>query len=173
MAIDQVFPVHAINKYLWSRVGQAGEAILNSADYEGWIPIVPIKDTPDLYTIIERHDGIQSLPYIVYTWSRANQGGEWYMETHEIAYSIRSGDQKKMGQLIKIFNQEFRDYDRAAQRVNAFVSVNGTPGQKQYEFKHINITSLGAAMPADTENGVDESLIIISATFTDSTTWGH
>jgi hypothetical protein len=178
MAIDNIQPVHAINKYLWSRVGDeaGGEAVLLRDDYKGpgmttgLIPIVPVKETPDLYTIIEAQDGIKTLPYIVYTWSRINHGGEWFMETHEIAYSIRSADSAKMGKLIKIFNLEFRDYDRAALRVNSYIQSNGSAAQKQFIFKHISVTSLGAEMPADTENGVDEAIVILSATFTDSYT---
>lgn len=166
MAINKVQPVHAVNRYLWSRI--KSEGILTESDYEGMVPIVPIKETPDLITIIDAQPGISSLPYIVYTWSRGSNNGEWYLETHELAYSVRSADEEKLGQLIKLFNLEFRDYDRAAMRVNAYIQNNGTASQKAFQFKYINVMSLGAAMPADTENGVDEALITISATFVDN-----
>jgi hypothetical protein len=173
MATDNIQPVHAINRYIWSKIGDAGEGILTVNDYVSpdgvkLVPIVPVKETPDLYQIIEAKDGLSTLPYIVYTWSRIGRGRtDWWLEEHEIAYSIRSGDQKKMGQLIKIFNHEFREWDRSAMRVNEYIAALDPTPLQQFRFKWINITSLGAEMPADTENGVDEALIVISASFTD------
>lgn len=179
MAIDNIQPVHAINNYFWSRIGDAGDKILLRNNYktpgmaQGLIPIVPVKETADLYEIIQAQPGTESLPYIVYTWSRVNRDSEWYLEEHQIAYSIRTADSAKMGQIIKAFNIEFRDYDRAAMRVNNYIQHGSSSNLKRFDFKYISVTQLGAEMPADTESGEDEAIVVITATFADNITSGY
>lgn len=166
MVMSNVFPVHAVNRYLWTRIEAHG--ILSKANYNGLVPIVPVEETPDLLTIIDAQPGVGSHPYIVYAWNKINGNGtEWYLKTHQIAYAVRSADDDKMRQLINLFEQEFQDYDRAALRANQF--LDGLPAGnvlKNFQFKHINLSALGSQLPAEAENGVSESLITVSATFT-------
>lgn len=175
--IDNYAPVHAINSYLWSKAGNetGGEGILIRDNYKGagmtkgLIPIVPVEEAPDLITIIEGTSGIASYPYMVFTWSRTNTGPEWYLKTHQIAYSIRAADEKKLGQLVNLFSREFESYDKAAQKVNAYMaglSASFNP-IKRFKFKYINIQTLGGGLPSESENGVSEALVTLSATFTE------
>jgi len=167
MVIDKVFPVHALNKYLWSRI--KGEGILTETNYSGLVPIVPVEEIPELLQIIDAQPGIGSFPFLVYSWSRINNGVNWWMKTHNIAYSIRSTDDEAMGKLINLFEKEFQDYEAAARRVNDFVVANGTALQKRYRFTHINVQVLGAQMPAGSEQGSSEALVTIAASYVENT----
>lgn len=164
MAIDKIHPAHAINRFLWSRI--EAEGILNKANYSGLVPIVPVEETPEFMQVIDAQDGIGSYPYIIYSWSRINTGQMWFMKSHNIAYSIRSADDDKMGQLLNLFEREFQDYDAAAQRVNSFVGTSGAASHKRYNFTHINVQVLGAAMPSESETGVSEALVTLSVNYT-------
>lgn len=175
MAMSNVFPVHAVNKYLWHRLSdeasayegdRPGESILSR--YNNIVPIVPVEEVPDLMQAIDSQPGVGSRPYIVYAWNRVNsQGAAWYLKTHQIAYAVRSADDDKMRQTINLFEQEFQDQDRAALRLNAYLgSLPEASPLKRFQFKYLNISSLGGQLPAEVENGVSESLITVSATFT-------
>lgn len=170
MAIDRVHPVHAINRYLWSRI--EAEDILKKDDYKeagktvGMIPIVPVKESPELIRIIDSQPGITSRPYIVYAFSRINTGQMWFVKSHQIAYSVRSADDNKMGQLVNLFEREFEKYDESARNVNAFMQ-SAPVSLKKYNFKHISLSQISGPMPAESENGEDEALITITAAFTE------
>lgn len=170
MAINNVHPVHAINRYLWSRI--EAEQILKRDDYKtagmtvGMIPIVPVEETAELITIIESQSGISSRPYVVYTFSRINTGQMWYMKSHQIAYSIRSSDDYKMGQLVNLFEHEFERYDESARRVNTYMQASPA-ALKKFSFKHISLQQVSGPLPAESENGENEALVTITATFTE------
>lgn len=164
---NKYHPVHAINRYLWSRIEEEG--ILNKADYEGMVPIVPIEETPDLLTVIQGQEGISTRPYIVYTWNKVNTGQMWFMKTHQVAYSVRSP--VDLGSLINLFEHEFEQYDKSAQKVNSYLStlpdINGILHPlRKWKFQYISVSTLGGGLPAESENGVNEALITITATFT-------
>jgi len=176
MPINNVHPVHAINRYLWERI--ASEGILDRNNYKGpgmttgMIPVVPVEETADLITIIESQAGITSHPYIVYTWNRINTGQMWYLKSHQIAYSVRSTDQVKMGQLVNLFEREFERYDESARNVNRYLQTAQTTPPvpallKKYSFKYINLTQISGPMPAEAENEENEALITITAAFTE------
>lgn len=168
--INNVHPAHAINRYLWSRIEANG--ILSRNDYKGpgmttgMIPIVPVKETAELITVIESQDGIGSRPYMVYTWNRTNTGQAWFLKSHQIAYSVRSADQVKMGQLLNLFEHEFERYDESAQRVNAYLQT-APPALKRFGFKWINLSQISGPLPSESENGEDEALVTITAAFTE------
>lgn len=166
MTIDNIHPAHAINRYLWSRI--EAEGILSKSNYSGLTPIIPVEETPDFIQVVESQPGIGSFPYIVYSWSRVNSGQMWFMKTHNVAYSIRSADDYKMGQLLNLFEREFQSYDMAAQRINQFIATNGTASQKRFNFTTINVQVLGAPMPAESETGVSEALVTISVNYTET-----
>lgn len=163
----KVFPVHAINRYLWSRVDALD--LLDKDNYSGLTPIVPVEEIPEFLQIIDAQPGVQSFPFIVYSWSRINNGQSWWSKTHNIAYSIRSTDDDTMGRLINLFEDEFHTYDVAARKVNEYIAANGSASQKRYRFTSINIQVLGAPMPAGTETGANEALITIAASYLEST----
>lgn len=167
MATDRVFPVHAVNRYLWTRI--EAEGIMTKTNYSGLTPIVPVEEIPELLEVIDAQPGVQSFPFIVYSWSRINNGQAWWVKTHNIAYSIRSTDDDVMGKLINLFEREFQDYDAAARRVNTFVATNGTALQKRYRFTSINVQVLGAQMPAGSEQGASEALVTIAASYVENT----
>ena len=170
MTISTIHPVHAINKFLWSRI--EAEGILKKTDYAttqlpgGIVPIVPVRETPDLMAIIDAQSGVSSRPYIVYTWAKINTGQNWFMKTHEIAYALRSDDDVKLAQLMNLYEDLFEDYDQAAHRVNAFVIASGSAGHKQFDFKHISIASISEQMPGEAEGAPNESIITLRATYT-------
>lgn len=166
MAIDKIQPAHAINRYLWSRIEAAG--ILSKTNYSGLTPIIPVEETPEFMTVINAQPGVTSHPYIVYSWSRGTSGQTWFLKNHNIAYSIRSSDDDKMGQLLNLFEQEFLSYDAAAHKVNAFIAASGSTAQKRFNFTHIYIQVLGAPMPTESENGDSEALVTISVNYTES-----
>lgn len=166
MAISTIHPVHAINKYLWSRISTEG--ILSTTNYSGMTPIIPVEETPEFIQIIEAQPGTQSFPYIVYNWSKVNTGQMWFLKTHQIAYAIRSADDLATRKLINLFDQSFQDYDDAARRVNIYIEQNGSPAQKRFRFTNISVRTLGGPMPSESENGVSESLVTIAAQFTES-----
>lgn len=170
MAISSIHPVHAINRFLWAQI--EAEGILSKTDYAtstmpaGIVPIVPVRETPDLMTLIDSLPGVNSRPYIVYTWAKLNTGQDWFIKTHEIAYAIRSDDDTKLAQLMNLYENLFEDYDQAAHRVNAYVLANGAASHKQFTFKHISIASISEQMPGEAEGAPNESIITIRATYT-------
>lgn len=164
MATDNIHPAHALNRYLWTRI--EAEGILAKTNYSGLVPIIPVEETPEFITVIEAQPGITSYPYIVYSWSRINTGQMWFHKSHNVAYSIRSADDYKMGQLLNLFEREFQDYDAAARRVNAWIGANGSVAHKKYNFTHINVQVLGAPMPSESEAGVSEALVTLSVNYT-------
>lgn len=170
MASSTAFPVHALNRYIWSRI--EAEGILSKTDYSttqipaGIVPIVPVRETPELLEIIEAQPGVGSRPYIVYTWAKINTGQMWFVKTHEIAYAIRSDDDAKLSQLMNLYEDLFEDYDQAALRANAFIRANGSASHKLYDFKHISISSISDQMPGEQELAPNESIITIRAAYT-------
>lgn len=168
MAIEtrSLHAVHAINKYVWANISPS---ILGTIPFQGIniTPLVPIEETPDLLAAIEAQAGVGTLPFIVYNWTKVDTGQFWMVETNEIAYSIRSADATKMRQLINAFDDMFKDYDDAAQRVNAHLmaTLPPTSALRKYHFFSINLSTLGGQMPVDTEGGYQESLISIRVLF--------
>jgi len=158
--------VHALNRYLWSRI--EAEGIMQKITYQGTqlTPIVPVEETPTLLTAIDAQAGVGNLPFIVYNWTKIDNGQLWMIETNEIAYAIRSSNDIVMRQLINLFDDEFRDYDDSAQRVNLYLM--GLPPTKlqEFDFKTISVSSLGGQMPVTEENGQNEAIISVRATFT-------
>lgn len=172
MTMSSIHPAHAIRHYLWSRIEEEG--ILDRLNYvspdvpEGLIPIVPVEEDTELMKIIDAQPGVGSYPYIVYTWNRISGGPAWFLKTHEISFAIRATDDVKMRQLINLFDNAFEDLDAAARRVNEYIAT-GPEVFRRYHFKYIMLMSLGSQGPAESENGVKESLVIIRANFSDGT----
>jgi hypothetical protein len=166
MAIDRALPVHAINRYLWSRIEE--EQLLNKANYSGLTPIIPVEETPEFITIIESQPGIQSYPYIVYSWSRINTGQAWFMKSHNIVYSIRSTDDDVIVKLLNLFEREFQSYDTAAIKINEWIATYGSAANKRYNFLYTNVQVLGAPVPSQSENGPSEALVTINVNYTES-----
>lgn len=174
MATSSIHPAYAINKFLWNRIETEG--ILAKTDYAtsslpgGIVPIVPVEETADLLTIIDAQAGITSRPYIVFTWTKVNTNDPPYLKTHEVAYAIRSADDVKMRRLINLFDDLFSDQDIAALRLNRFLMAAPTTtvpaSLKKFHFKTVTTSTLGGQMPAERENGVNESLITVRAMFT-------
>src|SRR5688572_15105287 len=134
MAISNLAPAYAINRYIWSRI--ESEGIMSKADYAGNVPIIPVEETPDFMTILDAAGGIGAKPYIVYTWTRVNPGVQWFLKQQELAYAIRSRDDNATRQLLNLLEQMFQDYDIAAQRVNAFtMGPGGRESHRRYHFK--------------------------------------
>jgi hypothetical protein len=140
---------------------------MQTIPYQGvqLIPLVPVEEAPTLMAAIDAQPGVTSLPYIVYTWTKINTGQAYFLKTHEFAYSIRSADDDKMGQLINLFDKLFQSYDKAALEVNQYIQSFGSEAQKKFQFKKINIENLGGQLPAESENGVNESLATIRVTY--------
>lgn len=175
MATNNLYPAVAINRFLWSQIEQAGivdsngQPIMVRSNYGGNIPIIPVEETPEFMTIMDQQGGIRSFPYIVYTWTRVNPGVQWYLKQQELAYAIRSTDDNAIRQLLNLFETLFQDYDVAAQRVNSFTSgPGGRESHRRYHFKYIHLTTLGGPMPAETENGPNESLVGLRIGYTES-----
>jgi hypothetical protein len=158
--------VHALNRFLWSRI--EAEGIMQKIAYQGvqLTPIVPVEETPELLTAIDATKGLGSVPFIVYNWTKIDNGQLWMIETNEIAYAIRSADDTVMRQLLNLFDDEFKDYDDSAQRLNLYLA--GLPPTKlqEFDFKTISVSSLGGQMPVDEENGQNEAIVSIRAVFT-------
>lgn len=164
MTIDKVHPAHPLNKYLWSRI--KAEGIMTETSYSGLVPIIPVEETAEFMTVLDAQTGIQKPPYIVYSWSKLNTGQAWFHKAHNVAYSIRSADDDKMGQLLNLFEREFEDYDRAAMRINQYIASGTSTTHKRYNFTHVNVQVLGAPLPAGSETGVNEALVTLNVNYT-------
>lgn len=163
----RVHPVHALNRFLWYHISLNG--IMQKIPYQGvqLTPLVPIEETPTLITAIEAQSGMGSMPFIVYNWTKIDSGQMWFIEQHEIAYSIRSSDDDTMRQLINLFDDLFKKYDESAQAVNEYLQSSGQPASLlQWHFHSMNVSNLGGQMPVDTEDGMSESLISVRIMFT-------
>lgn len=162
-----VFPVHAINSYLWKRI--TDEGILTTIPYNGIHirPIVPVEEVPTLMQAIDAMPGIKSYPFFVYNWTRINIGDMWFIKSHEIAYSLRSDDDSATAQLIDLIDKEFQDYDIAARRLNEYISSLGSTVYSNFDFKYISLSTIGGPMPTEDENGPKESIITLRVSFTD------
>ena len=165
--LNRLVPAHAINRYLWSRI--EAHAILDKVNYSGLTPIVPVEEIPELLQIIDARPGVQSYPFIVYSWSRIDNGQAWWMKTHNIAYSIRSTDDEAMARLINLFEAEFEDQDIAARRVNEYIFGLPPTTLQRFRFTSIGVRVLGAQMPAGTDTGANEALVTIAASYVENT----
>lgn len=169
MATNALFPVHALNKYLWDKIVE--NDILTTVPYQGvgLVPIVPVEEVPVLMQAIDSLPGVASYPFIVYNWTRVNVGQQWFVKVHEIAYALRSDDNDKTSLIIDLFDKEFEDYDQAAQRVNQYIAGLPQPTRlSAFSFKYINISTLGGPLPADDQNSPKESVVTLRVAFTES-----
>lgn len=172
--LSKLVPAHAINRYLWSRI--EANSILSKNNYKVpnstimLTPIVPVEEIPELLQVIDSQPGVASYPFIVYSWSRINNGQAWWLKTHNVAYSIRSTDDDAMATLINLFETEFEDQDIAARRVNEYIAtLPANSPLRRFRFTTINIHVLGSQMPAGTDTGANEALVTIAVSYVEST----
>lgn len=172
--LSKLVPAHAINRYLWTRIETNG--ILSKSNYKvpnstvTLTPIVPVEEVPELLQVIDSQPGVGSYPFIVYSWSRIDNGQTWWLKTHNIGYSIRSTDDEAMASLLELFEKEFEDQDVAARRVNEYIAtLPATSPLRRFRFTHVKIHVLGAQMPAGTDTGMNEALVTIAVSYVEST----
>jgi hypothetical protein len=166
--VNAIFPVHAINSYLWKRI--TDEGILTTIPYNGIEirPIVPVQQLPVLAEAIDAMPGVHSYPFLVYNWTQINTGDMWFVKTHEIAYSLRSDDDNKTSLLIDLINKEFEKYDESAKPVNDYIASIDPPARfAKFHFKYISVSTLGGQLPTTEQNGPSEAIIILRAAFTE------
>lgn len=159
----EIHAVHAFNRYLWAKIKEAG--IMTEADYSGLVPVIPVEETAEFMTVIDAQAGIGSKPYMVYTWSKVPSGQAWFYKTNDFAYAVRSADDVKMRKLLNLFESLNEAYDFSAIKANEWIQANSPAAHKKYQFKTISINTLGGQMPAEVENGVNESLVTIRAQY--------
>lgn len=118
--------VFGVNRYLWQKLQDT--KILDPANYNGLTPIIPTQEEPTFIQAMEKQDGIGAFPYIVYAWSTAGYGTNYWACSDQITYLIASHDQKKLRELTLAIAGLLKRFDASASQINKFIAtaVTGT-----------------------------------------------
>lgn len=154
--------VFGLNRYLWKQMQE--QLGMTTEPYGGLTPLIPNGEVPQLLQAIDEQPGINSYPYIVYTWyTNGYSPDTWYRPTDTIIYTVYSLDQTRLRQLILLITNLFKRYDDSAQAVNAFIQgtlPDGVDPQDDspdvpgfaYRQYHYNYTYVAAATGGQSTN---------------------
>lgn len=168
MEAKSIPSVFAVNKYLWQQIET--EEILDKANYDGLVPIIPIQESAPFVQAMEEQAGIGQFPFIVYSWySNGIDANSWYKMTDTVVYTIYSTDQTKLRQLVLLMLKHLKRYDESAQAVNRFVSRVNPPLSAEYlayDYKTIWVAASQSGQPSGLENDPNTATVTVRVTYT-------
>lgn len=167
MVTNHIPAVFGVNKFLWAKIQEAG--LMNSADYSGLTPIIPIQEEAELLNVINAQDGIKTLPYIVYTWYSNGDAKNWWEQEDQVIYIIKSLDQTKLRQLVLLIRKYLKRWDDSARAVNDYVQnpANGLSAEYlAYIYKYIDVQALTGGVPSTAENEPIKATVTVQICYT-------
>lgn len=183
MANNSIPAVYGLNQFLWNYLSDNTTGILLSADYQGLIPIIPNGEAPQFLQMLDEQAGIQSKPYIVYTWyTNGFDANSWYKPTDTILYTVYAMDQNKLNDIVMSTVNVFKRYDVSAVEINEYIQSNYITGfnqatheandpvtEAQYKAYNYNYTYVAAAtggVAPDIENDPISATITVRVNYT-------
>lgn len=149
---------HALNKFTQAKLVEQG--LLNLANYDGLSPIIPAQQQPE-FTNEPAH-----IPFFVYNYAQTGGYEEWWLEHEELAYVLYCDDEELIRKTIHYLNQLFKRYDWTADEVNDWLTTNGSPAQKAFNFKYIRVLNMTSIEPATEEGGRHSAMVVLRLCFT-------
>lgn len=149
---------HALNKFTQAKLVEQG--LLNLANYDGLDPIIPAQQQPE-FTNEPAH-----IPFFVYNYAQTGGYEEWWLEHEELAYVLYCDDEELIRKTIHYLNQLFKRYDWSADEVNDWLTANGSPAQKAFNFKYIRVLNMTSLEPATEEGGRHSAMVVLRLCFT-------
>lgn len=166
-----------VNRYLWKKIEDMG--ILDKANYNGFVPVIPTQEEPTFLQAMEAQAGIGSFPYIVYAWNTNGYGTSYWESTDQIIYLIYSSDQTKLRELVLLIGGLFKRFDESADEINKYIqtatvtdpdttvtSLAFSDAYRAYEYKFTSVQSISANMPKNDENQGYRAMITIAVNYT-------
>jgi len=144
-----------IRSFLWHKLQtQLG---WNAAETGNLIPITVPQQQPQL----SQYTG----PYIVYKWTLMPSGEYFLMREEQIAFTIYSQEEDDIRYCIAMMDDIFNKYDDSAKEINNWISLNGNPGEKKFDFKYTYTITGNGPQPAASEGGRMDGMVIIRACY--------
>lgn len=161
--------VFGLNRFLWNYLGDDGAAVLRSDNYGGLIPIIPNGEAPQFLQMLDEQPGIQSHPYIIYTWyTNGFTADSWYKPTDTVVYTLYALDLSKLNELVMYIVNLFKRFDVSAAEVNRYIQTNYLTGYdtttngpknpvleaqyKAYNYSYISVAAATGGIGPEIEN---------------------
>lgn len=163
--------VFGVNKFLWNYLGDDGAAVLRANDYQGLIPIIPSGEAPQFLQMLDEQPGIQSHPYIVYTWyTNGFDANSWFRPTDTVVYTIYALDQSKINEIVMYIVNLFKRFDVSAAEVNRFIQTNDfgpmTQLYRDYSYGYISVAAATGGVAPSMENDPITATITLRVNYT-------
>lgn len=163
--------VFGLNRFLWNYLGDAGVKVLDSNDYDGLIPIIPNGEAPEFLQMLDEQPGIQSHPYIVYTWyTNGFDADSWYKPTDTVLYVIYALDQNKLNDIVMKIVNLFKRFDVSAEEVNRYIQTHTfgefTDRYRAYSYTHINVAAATGGVAGNLESDPIVATITVRVGYT-------
>lgn len=160
--------VFGLNRFLWNYL--KGSGILSESDYKGLVPIIPNGEAPQFLQMLDTQPGIQTHPYIVYTWyTNGFDANSWYKPTDTIIYTVFALDQSKVNELVINIVNLFKRFDVSAAEVNTFIQnpANALSQQyKDYNYGFISVSAANGGVAPNIENDPITATITLRVNYT-------
>ncbi|QNN98302.1 hypothetical protein SEA_LILMARTIN_52 [Streptomyces phage LilMartin] len=149
---------HALNRFTQAKLIEQG--LITLSNYDGLSPIIPAQQQPE-FTNEPAH-----IPFFVYNYAQAGAYEDWWLEHEELAYVMYCDDEELIRKTIHYLNQLFKRYDWSADEVNNWLTANGSPAQKAFNFKYIRVINVTSIEPATEEGGRHSAMVVLRLCFT-------
>lgn len=158
--------VSGLNKFLWNYLQGAG--VLSASDYNGLVPIIPNGEAPQFLQMLDEQPGVQSHPYIIYTWyTNGFDSDTWYKPTDTVLYTVFSLDQAKLNEIVLSIVNLFKRFDVSAAEVNRFIQNSDLSRQyKDYSYSYIAVSAASGGTAPDIENDPIRATITLRVNYT-------
>lgn len=154
--MNKYLPAHILSLYVWELLQQeTGMQKVN-----GYVPIVPIQETPQLES---------DKPYIIYAYSESpgNRSFQQKAGTFALRFVVPkpadgASQITPLNRMVNTVAQAFQDFDIATEAVNFWSSNFGTGEFVGIRFTHLETSYVEQAEPAETEGGPIDGIVNIA-----------
>lgn len=163
MSDPAVGPDVVLRQYAWALLHANDPTVWDTNNYkpagatEGFIPIVPLSDEPELSDF----DG----PHIVYGYTNDTTGDRWFNSSGTMTFAIYDDNFRRLGKTLNILQAAFERADESARDVNHFLhsfTFNAAqPFRDTIRFGCIEIGFVEGGTPETSEGGRQSALINI------------
>lgn len=136
--------VYAFNSYVWKLL----EANLGWTRYNGLIPIVPIKQQPEI---------MQSGKAFIVYGSAFHPPAHLYQHQKEaISYMIYATSSTEVNRIVELLFDTFQRQDEAAADINDWLVEEAKPGNRTGGHRGVYFTTVKSTMAEKAEDAPDE-----------------
>lgn len=167
--------VYGLNKYLWHLISQD---VMDASSYSNLVPIIPNGEAPTFLQMLDELPGVQSRPYIVYTWyTNGYDANSWYKPTDSVLYTVYALDQTKLNEIVMFIVNLFKRFDLSAQAVNTYIQTTPMSTDtaldaqyKAYNYSYINVASATGGVAPTLENDPISATVTLRVNYTNTFT---